>query len=141
MEEPRIYLIDIRLMSEWYCVADDVTEEEFLSWYFGGKNKTAPDNATKGMVAGRMYGGFLCGDNPNRRHLFHNAGAYTYTGYNRLAEKQDRLDFWAESITTQEKASYPIPIAEGNIFTQELEEYYENREKESDQAVSSESAT
>jgi hypothetical protein len=114
-EFPRIMMIDWRLCSEWLCVAKDVTEEELTQHY---KEMVSGPIATPEQIADRMYGGFHCPEDENRIHIYHDSGAYTYSGTNTGLHPDDRKAVWTTLLGAE--GNFDQPFHEGNIFTKDV---------------------
>ena len=104
-ELPRMLLVKWSMMSEWYCVADDVTEDELAAFVTGVQ-------ATPEQIKQRLYGGFAC-ERKDRVHVFHNSGAYTYLGMNFNHTPEERQEDWERLMSLHEDQ----PFTHGTIFT------------------------
>lgn len=88
------------LLGEWWCVPVDMDEREqaaFLDEARGGLGLTV--QCPLAFVRDRMFGGFGCGQNTTRRHVFFSTGCYTFLGENGPLDEETRQSEWAELLT------------------------------------------
>jgi len=109
------------LLAQWACVPVDLTEEEEQQFLEDARASMGSDFAACPLeyVRDRMFGGFLCPDNPNRRHVCYSTGSYSF-----LAAREGRFwpldanrraEIFAEIRTANADQPMPTP---GGPFTE-----------------------
>lgn len=88
-EENKIVCFCWRLLNEWWCANDDLTEDEIVE----AISKHTLIDATNDQIKQRLFGGFKC-EESNRSHIFHDTGAYTYTQPNWDVDDDYRQRIW-----------------------------------------------
>ena len=90
------------LLGEWWCVTLDLTtaEEEVMletirDANFAGQH---PQECSLEFIRDRLYGGFPCGNDEHRRHVYFNSGQYSYMAASegRFWANDGRGDCWQE---------------------------------------------
>lgn len=80
--EARFHLAKWGLFGEWWCVARFLTAEEEAAMCAKIREDTLGDDfahCPEGFIRDRLYGGFACGDGEERRHVFFDTAAYSFT--------------------------------------------------------------
>jgi hypothetical protein len=106
----KAYRISWALLSEWYHVEMDATEDEILDVIMDDFKA----EATREQVKQRLFGGFLCAEDPNGVHIMHYTGGYTYLRCNDDYLPKDRLDIWNKILPEN-----PEPMIEGSLFMED----------------------
>lgn len=89
---PKVFCLKMALLGEWWCADIASIEEEILKGIAAQCHAPVNDPA---LIKDRLYGGFRC-ENSERRHIWLNAGAYTYINpeANGPRNLEDRLEDW-----------------------------------------------
>jgi hypothetical protein len=106
----KAYRINWALLSEWYHVEKDVTEDEILDMIMDDFQA----EATREQVKQRLFGGFFCAEDPNGVHIMHYTGGYTYLGRNDAYSPEDRLRIWKKALSANLE-----PMIEGSLFMED----------------------
>jgi len=114
----RIICVDIKLLSEWYCVATDVTEDE-LAEHIYHNMANGEVLVTKKQVAQRLFGGFACKE-PDRCHVYHASGHYTYLYTNSDMTPNERTEVW----DTLYENNHDLPFDPSYIYASDVPEYW-----------------
>ena len=80
--EPRFYRIQWGLCNEWWCVAEDLSEEEQVQMCLSIRENLGTDfnDCPTEYIRDRLYGGFPCGNGPHRRHVCFATARYSFIG-------------------------------------------------------------
>lgn len=84
LDKNEIYPAGIGVLGGWFCVHEDMSEDEALDWLWnkikaGGTILEIPTE-DKELFRDRLFGGWQCGDDPNRRHIYFAQAHYTFLG-------------------------------------------------------------
>lgn len=79
------------LFGSWYCAPLDTSDEDVAAAVIA---KEGDPNYDMTLTPSRLFGGYRCADDPNRRHVYHAGGLYTYTGTNYPLSRIERAGHW-----------------------------------------------
>lgn len=87
------------LLGVWFCVDRDEDRERIID-----EVRTHFPAVARCLIPDRLFGGFPCGDDPDRRHILWDAGAYTYTTpeANRPLTEAERRERWGKLFNPPE---------------------------------------
>lgn len=87
------------LLGQWFCVRASTPEEPCLALIVEALGVSVPVR-DPALIRDRLYGGFACEDYPDRRHVYMNTGAYTYTRpeLNKPLTEDERRATWKDLI-------------------------------------------
>lgn len=94
MSHPEFGIVRMALLGAWVCGKVDSDENAFID--FVRNNTGCPPGLSDELIADRLYGGFHCGEEPDRRHAYFALGEYTYINEN--WPNEGRSESWAKLI-------------------------------------------
>jgi len=115
----RIVLADWASLSEWWCVDTDVTEDELAEAVYQHMSAGEIVQVTKEQVSQRLFGGFACKE-PNRCHVYHGTGHYTYCHQNSDMTPEERAEVW----DTLYENNHDLPFDPSYIYASDVPEYW-----------------
>ncbi len=82
LKKNEIYLISNALLGGWFCVPEEISEDDALDFLWdkvkkGGTILEIPTE-DKELFRDRLFGGFSCGNDPKRRHVYFALAHYTF---------------------------------------------------------------
>lgn len=77
--EPRFYRSQFAVFGQWWCVAEDLTAQEQEEMVLFLRSETFAKECPMEFIRDRLYGGFPCGNDPSRRHVYFALGSYSHT--------------------------------------------------------------
>lgn len=93
LEKGKIYKVSMGLLGMWICAEKNHADlEEIISFVWDGAFMDCP----RDLIADRLYGGFACADDKNRRHIYFSAGQFTYLGSNVKLTGSEREKMWKD---------------------------------------------
>jgi hypothetical protein len=106
---PPVVMVGFSLLGSWFCAHESATEAQVIEAARSHGLPAVPD----ALVRDRLYGGFKCQD-PTRRHIALDSGAYTYCDPNLNRPNTRRGERWAELIEASEERG---PYIGGGLFS------------------------
>ena len=84
LEKNKIYPMSMGIFGGWFCVHEDMSENDALDWLWdkiksGGTILEIPTD-DKELFRDRLFSGFQCADDPERRHVYFSLLHYTFLG-------------------------------------------------------------
>lgn len=84
LDKNEIYPCNIGILGGWFCIHEDMPEEDALDYLWnkiknGGTILEIPTD-DKELFRDRLFGGWSCADDPNRRHIYFAQSRYTFLG-------------------------------------------------------------
>src|SRR4030043_1698128 len=101
-KQEKVYMLTWKLLNEWYHVEPGATEDDVLDVVIKGSVPTS----NRRLISQRLFGGFECTESPGASHVFHDTGAYTYTGMNTDQGAEYRLKVWHELIDANDDQKF-----------------------------------
>ena len=80
LNNDEVYVLRQSLLGGWFCIYDKSSEDEVLDKIIEILPKTLiqPPVIDKELIRDRLFGGFICNDDKNRRHVYFALGYYTF---------------------------------------------------------------
>jgi hypothetical protein len=78
----KVYCCNQSLLGAWFCIDERVPEEENFKKIFEKIHSSNSILETPGgieLLKDRLYGGFRCAQDENRRHVYFNLSQYSFT--------------------------------------------------------------
>lgn len=103
LESGKIYPVSMALLGAWFCIEITMSEQSIADFLW---DKIKYDNnileiptENKALFKDRLFGGFRCADDANRRHIYFALGYYTFLGGEQSPmSKKDRGSVFKELI-------------------------------------------
>jgi hypothetical protein len=98
----KVLLINQTIFGGWFCIDKDLPEDEALTQIVdilqNGNTILEMPVQDKELVRDRLFGGFRCAEDNNRRHIYFALGNYTFCHpeMNRAHTQQDRDEDWTD---------------------------------------------
>ena len=113
LKSRKVYRGGWSLLAQWYCIPVDMTAEEEVAFLEMAREDITFDRygCPPEYIRDRMFGGFICGNDSDRRHVMFNAGTYSYI-------EARKGKFWPMSLDERaatfekllkENAKQPVP--------------------------------
>lgn len=93
------------LLGGWLCASPEATDADLITSARKLNDLDVPD----ALVLDRLFGGFRCGDYPERRHIYYAIGWYTFLNpsANEPMTPADRAAVWAELMEDEGNRTGP----------------------------------
>ena len=90
LEKNEIYPMSTGIFGGWFCIHEEISEDEAVE-HLWNKIKTGPTileipTDDKELFKDRLFGGFMCADDSDRRHVYFALSYYTF-----LSREQESL--------------------------------------------------
>lgn len=114
--------------SVWLCIDADLDENEALGLIVAALNGrdciVSPPISDPALVRDRLYGGWRCSEDPNRRHVYFCGLCYRWgvPEENRPATAEDRRRVWRRLFEANSGDDWI-----GGVFTSGAEEFVESQ--------------
>lgn len=108
LEQDKVYIIQQALLGGWFCIPDDMPEDTALTKIISLVNEREAllleiPVSDPELVRDRLFGGFKCAEDENRRHVYFALGCYTFINSekNTPLSAENRKEIW-DTLTAKE---------------------------------------
>lgn len=99
LNKNEIYPMRTGLLGGWFCVHEEMSEDGALDYLWnkikaGGTILEVPTE-DKELFRDRLFGGYVCVKDPDRRHVYFSLGSYAFLGGEQAPmSREDRQGVW-----------------------------------------------